>query len=420
MSVECIEDVLEQIRKITEGKPRIVIGGGGNFSVKDEEIIDIKASGKSLTEMTEANLARVSRDAIRGLLGYDYSKNPKIREKQYKRLLLASRTGGKGPRPSVETPVHELLDTYVLHTHPTALTILSCVKECPELIRRFLGPGYLLMDYLDPGILLAQETVKLLGSYRGMPHGIIQRNHGAFFTEKNLDKLLGNHNWVVDQLTRNIDRLIIEKGLDKKPFGESVYSITGRVNRRAIMKAAYERVFGESAKDAKYSTEKIEEGLEAIKMETEKGVIYFWANGLARNYAESQLAFDNATTFSWLSPDHIVSMGMFDDYVMLDDANKPTKIREDIREQVMPHEEGLYSRTITIEGLGIMTIGGHHASDDNPEVKARLAMQFAKDALLVYRGTKALGTLNKLTIANAYFIETWEVEKARRMVMQGR
>lgn len=319
--------------------------------------------------------------------------------------------------------MHEQLAKYVLHTHSTALTILSSVGETPKLAKDWLGPECLLMEYLDPGILLGIEAKKLLEGYGEIPKRIMQRNHGVFYALDDFDNLIKMHNSVIKGIQERINWWVRRKGLDEWPYGSIAVNfekVTGLIRAPKMMKALYQTVFGKPAERANYTYTSFE-GFPVHKIENRvdgrvDGVIYFYDSGLAREYAKSYRPCTRK--LSWLTPDHIVSMGKHTDYITFSDPTDINKCEQEIAEQVKPHEEGIHARVYVIAGLGIATIGGYIPSDKEPEVKARYAMQFVNDALLVHQGVCAIGILRMLTEKNVDFIANWEVEKARAQVFQ--
>ena len=77
-------------------------------------------------------------------------------------MMAAAVTPPGAGRPSVEAPLHELLDaTYVIHLHPGKVNGMTCAKNGRETCAK-LFPEALWIDYIDPGATLALEIKKIL------------------------------------------------------------------------------------------------------------------------------------------------------------------------------------------------------------------------------------------------------------------
>lgn len=442
--------------------PRIVLGVGGNSSFKDyvERVMFIKRSGRRLDEMSIDNMAIVGIDDMLRAIDYPYDLDPaksKEREAKYKELLMAAERVKDGRRPSVEAAPHALLDQYVLHTHPTALTIISCVEQADTLLRKINDklraqykegdgnkPTVEVMDYCDPGILLGIGIKKLIGQLRMTPTGIMQRNHGVFFNDFSPNNLLRIHDGSVDFAQKMIDEALTARNCDVFPYGEICSDFNrGRTveiwQAEAVMRALYKAIFG--FETPTYQRSIVPGGIDEVgciklwhgqtlsAIEAPKQAVYFSCNkdGLARAYSESMLAKLDER-FTWLSPDHIVTMNKHADYIHLSDPTSRDAIESDVISQVKRHKEkyhtaddkGDFARVFVVGGMGVATVGGHYASDTDADLAARVAMQFAYDALLIHQGIRAIGTPRYLTEANVDFIATWEVEAARKAEMMKR
>jgi ribulose-5-phosphate 4-epimerase/fuculose-1-phosphate aldolase len=135
--------------------------GGGNISVKEGDIMYIKASGVALCDVTSKyGIARVrTSDVVASLSGSE----PDI-------MSFAM-----GPeRPSLETYFHAFLRSYVVHLHPTHLNAHLCSDQ----------PG--MVDYYKPGFELSKQV---LATYSGQSV-IYLRNHGIIYHADTLDDVL--------------------------------------------------------------------------------------------------------------------------------------------------------------------------------------------------------------------------------------
>jgi rhamnose utilization protein RhaD (predicted bifunctional aldolase and dehydrogenase) len=127
---------LADISKYYGNSKEYVIAGGGNTSYKNKEKIWIKASGSALANISEEEFAVLDRQKLEKLSTFIYSEDTDERERQVKLdLELALLSPGK--RPSVETPLHNIIDfSYVVHLHPTLVNGLMCANNAEQELER--------------------------------------------------------------------------------------------------------------------------------------------------------------------------------------------------------------------------------------------------------------------------------------------
>ncbi len=181
----------------TTGKdPELVLGGGGNTSVKtdDGRYMYIKASGTALKDMnTDRGWRRLRIESVLSILtDKSLGKMDAIRRETevVNRLLLSCDddvTGGA--RPSVEAHLHALLDTHVIHLHPLVVAAYVSAKNGRAALKKVFANEEitpLWVPYTDPGFLLARKIAKLVGQYEqehgGKPRVLFLEKHGLFVT----------------------------------------------------------------------------------------------------------------------------------------------------------------------------------------------------------------------------------------------
>lgn len=192
---KALADLIEISRKA--GTDRTwVQGGGGNTSVKtaDGEYMYIKASGTELKDMSGQRGWRRLR--LETVLGVTHDKVLAQRDvftredKVMQTLLLACddefRTGA---RPSVESPLHAMLERYVIHLHPWAVgAYVNAKNGRARLEKLFAGEKYpfLWVPYADPGYMLCRYMNELVAKYEKQhgrkPSVMFLDKHGIFVT----------------------------------------------------------------------------------------------------------------------------------------------------------------------------------------------------------------------------------------------
>lgn len=170
--------------------PDYVQGGGGNTSVKSDDIMYIKASGTALKNMSMQkgftgvlfkNLLNILKENLKDK---NFSeKNALLKERQNANIVF-----NKEFRPSIETLMHCYLKKYVMHLHPTFLNLFLCQKNYRESIKKFLKDhsiecSFTFTDFYHPGFMLAEYVKKDLDlyfeSHQKIPDVIFLKNHGV-------------------------------------------------------------------------------------------------------------------------------------------------------------------------------------------------------------------------------------------------
>ena len=166
------------------GTPDYVKGGGGNTSVKTGDTLWIKPSGTTLAGLTPEAFVAVDRRALSVLYTMDVPPAADEREAKVKDAMTAAVCGGSRGRPSVETPLHDMLDfIYVVHTHPALVNGLTCARDGKHHAADLFSDA-LWVPYTDPGFTLSMTVRDRVAAYqkeRGrQPSVILLENHGIF------------------------------------------------------------------------------------------------------------------------------------------------------------------------------------------------------------------------------------------------
>ncbi len=160
--------------------PRLVQGGGGNCSVKASGRMVVKASGYFLEDVDEKS-------------GY---------------AILDLATGQaecrEGERLSLEAPLHTLLGTYVMHTHPIAVGALVCSRQGSAHFKELFAENfYHWIGYAAPGERLYQkikESRSASGITAPEAEVLFLQNHGFFVSARTKDRVLELHERTVLKL----------------------------------------------------------------------------------------------------------------------------------------------------------------------------------------------------------------------------
>lgn len=154
----------------------LVLHGGGNTSVKIDDILYVKGSGWNLVDIQKEGFSPVKMDAL-----LDMAKLDSLSDSDMVRLQRAAMTDKNAPNPSVEAILHALIPyKFVDHTHADAVVTISNSVNGKEHIKN-LYPNFLIVDYVMPGFVLAHTIYEMTKDLNWSDiEGIVLHNHGVF------------------------------------------------------------------------------------------------------------------------------------------------------------------------------------------------------------------------------------------------
>ena len=185
------------------GTPDYVKGGGGNTSVKNETTLWVKPSGTTLGGITDETFVTLNRAKVNELFEVETPAESAAREELVKNFM-AEAVENEAGRPSVEAPLHNILNTrFVVHTHPFLVNGLTCAKG-GEVATKQLFPDALWVEYIDAGYILSVELKGRIEQYtleRGKgPAVILLKNHGVFVAADTAEEIRVLYAGVMDAL----------------------------------------------------------------------------------------------------------------------------------------------------------------------------------------------------------------------------
>lgn len=172
----------------------LVLHGGGNTSVKSvvdgEDILFVKGSGWDLVSIKEEGFAPVKLDILKDMAKLETLSDTDMVSQQKAAMINAS-----APNPSVEAILHAIIPfKFVDHTHADAVVTISNSQAGFANIKEVF-PNFLIVPYVMPGFILAQEIYKMSKDIDWSKcEGIILHNHGIFTfdddAKKSYDKMI--------------------------------------------------------------------------------------------------------------------------------------------------------------------------------------------------------------------------------------
>ncbi|MGL4942185.1 MAG: SDR family NAD(P)-dependent oxidoreductase [Thermoguttaceae bacterium] len=361
-----IAETIAEVSRVYGSNPQFVLAGGGNTSCKDERFLYVKPSGVALATITASDFVKMERSVIAECFTWPTEfASKEDREERIKRLMAYAVATGSDGRPSVEAPLHDLMDfAFVVHLHPTLVNGMTCGQRGREECAR-LFPDALWVDYVDPGFTLAQTVYAANRDYiqkhNRKPQVIFLQNHGVFVGGKTADEIHATYKHIVSTLeaqykAANVDP---QKSLEVAPL-DAAY-----VNEKAPLLRSW---LAESG------------GLVVVK---------------------SLAPF--ATARGPLNPDQMVYAKAFT--LVCDDVTRDAI--ESFRAS-----RGYLPKVVEVRGKAVFVAAPTLAAAETVEALAR-------DAARIETLVPAFGGVNYLTDAQREFIENWEVESYRQKVAAG-
>ena len=359
----------------------LVQGGGGNTSVKtdDGKYMYIKASGTALKDMnTKRGWRRLKKDAVLDILADKSLAKMNVNARELtmvKRLLAACDDNVRqNVRPSVECPMHAVLEKCVIHLHAiTAQAYTSAKNGKAEMLRLFKNEPTppLWVPYANPGFELGHKVFSLVDGYV-KKHG---RKPGVLFMEKHGPIVTADSAEGALRLVRKVIRQC-RAGLGKAKS----------VNKPAVSKKQIEQC-----------KENIGKGLWEITGELKE--VSFFTNRTIRQFLSEEnpgqmlrcgvltpdeLAFLNGAIL-WLSNGKYETVEAKIVKTLRTDQSRPT--------------------AFVIENVGLFIAA--------EAALVPVARDVAVGSLFIRRNARNMGGINALTGRQRDFIKNWEAEQFR-------
>lgn len=164
---------LKNVSKYCGERFDLVQAGGGNTSVKVDDLMFIKASGFNLTNIDMFN-------------GYVTINNQLLLQDIYsnsiKEVVNYNLIGKK--RGSIETFMHSILKKYTIHLHPVQINRILVSVNSKDIIKK-IYPAGLIIDYVTPGMKACNE---IKNAYKN-EKVIFLLNHGIIITGEDINSI---------------------------------------------------------------------------------------------------------------------------------------------------------------------------------------------------------------------------------------
>lgn len=358
---------------------QMVIAGGGNTSFKTQDKLWVKASGSSLSTITEEGFAVLDRAKLKLISQNEYSANSFEREQQIKEdLALATIT--KDRRPSVETSLHDLMNySFVVHLHPTVVNGLMGAKNVESVVNELFGDEVIYIPYTDPGYVLFKEVehkVELYIKEKGRdPKVIFLQNHGVFVAADTCEEI----KTIYTDMLSSIESKIV------KPLP---------VEPKAI----------------KAGVSTFVPALKMLLSTVESKTLKVRNNALIEAFTCCVEQFNKIQ--KPFTPDIIVYCKS--NYIYLQNSDSADALIAEFisKYETFKKEQTHEPKLIVVKDYGIIAVGDNAASTE-------IILDVFEDMLKISWLSESFGGQNFMTPEQINFIDTWEVENYRRKVSAG-
>jgi rhamnose utilization protein RhaD (predicted bifunctional aldolase and dehydrogenase)/NAD(P)-dependent dehydrogenase (short-subunit alcohol dehydrogenase family) len=168
-------DSLVHLSHLLGNDVRLVQPGGGNTSIKLDEVLLVKGSGTDLRTIGRAGFTRLSLSRLEALRSAAAMGDGEMMR------FMAGCMLEEGPAPSVETPLHSLLPHRVIaHTHDVATMSLTNLGAGAgeRLVSELFGDSLVYLPFVPPGFELARAVGQMAGRIPAGAIGLALAHHG--------------------------------------------------------------------------------------------------------------------------------------------------------------------------------------------------------------------------------------------------
>jgi rhamnulose-1-phosphate aldolase/alcohol dehydrogenase len=411
MTNSAVRDLLARSNRLG-ADPTTTNYAGGNTSAKGTEtdlvtgepaeLLWVKGSGGDLGTLTEAGLAVLRLDRLRGLVGvYPGSAGPvgNAREDEMVSLFDYCLHGRGGAAPSIDTAMHGLIDApHVDHLHPDAGIALATSADGPALTKEIFGDRVVWVPWRRPGFQLGLDVAAV---QRANPQaiGVVLGGHGITAWGATGDECETNSREIIDTAAAYI------AGHGRpEPFGGVVHRPLEEAVRRERAAALFPIVRGLASTDRSQ-----------VGHYTDTTVVLDF---VGRERMPELAALGTSC------PDHFLRtkvkplvLDLAPD-ALLEEAEARLKelhaaYRDDYRAYYQRHAgpdspamRGADPAIVLVPGVGMFSFGANKQT-------ARVAGEFYVNAINVMRGAEAISSYAPIDEAEKFRIEYWALEEAK-------
>jgi rhamnulose-1-phosphate aldolase/alcohol dehydrogenase len=407
VSHEAVRALLDRSHRLG-ADPRNTNYAGGNTSAKGSdtdpatgrpvELMWVKGSGGDLGTLTEAGLAVLRLDRLRGLVDV----YPGVeREDEMVAAFDYCRHGPGGAAPSIDTAMHGLVDApHVDHLHPDAGIALATAADGESLTKEIFADRVAWVPWRRPGFQLGLDIAAIrAASPRAI--GVILGGHGITAWGETADECEANSLEIIRVAQAYLD----DRGA-AEPFGpvRPGFEPLPPEERRARAAALAPVIRGLASTDHR----------QVGHFTDAEPVLDFLAREKLAPLAELGTSCPDHFLRTKVRPlvlDVPASAPLEDAVARLRELH--TAYREDYRAYYERHAapdsppmRGADPAVVLVPGVGMFSFGANKQT-------ARVAGEFYQNAINVMRGAEAVSRYAPIPEAEKFRIEYWALEEAK-------
>jgi rhamnose utilization protein RhaD (predicted bifunctional aldolase and dehydrogenase) len=351
----------------------LVLHGGGNTSVKIDDVLYVKGSGWNLDTIEKAGFSPVDLPTLIKMCDYETLSDTDMVSEQ--RAALKDNTA---PNPSIEAILHAIIPyTFVDHTHTDAVVTISNTPQGKAKIAELYGPNMLIIDYVMPGFILAKTIQE---ATRGIDwstlEGIILLNHGVFTFDDDAQKSYEKMITIVDKAEQFLATQANITTTQKSPCDfniDELLQITSLIRGCDI-------------------TPKVCQSAQAVHFSTLSNLEEILYNGP-------------------LTPEHVIRTKPFPAIIEDDIAQGLRLFNKRYENYFRQHKTSevrldLAPRYTVIKGYGFVALG-------KDEKESQIIFDIVEHTIQAMLHTQKLGGWKSLSEADIFDMEYWELEQAK-------
>src|SRR5882672_12853373 len=176
-------DLLVYASRLIGAETTLVVWGGGNTSIKQEErdhrgrhtrVLRVKGGGYDIKSIQKKDFRGVRMDDVLALLD-----RPDMGDQEMVDYLAHTLQEPSSPRPSIETLLHGFLPAdAVIHTHADAIVSLTNNDRSADVLREVYGGEVIALPYRRPGFLISREVAETFERH-SKAKAILLEKHGT-------------------------------------------------------------------------------------------------------------------------------------------------------------------------------------------------------------------------------------------------
>ncbi len=387
--------------------PAVTNYGGGNTSAKvtvtspasgqPVELLYVKGSGGDLGTLTAGGLAVLERDRLTALDGVYRGVE---HEDEMVGLFSYCGFGASGAAPSIDTPMHGLVDfDHVDHLHPDAVIALACAADGEKLVEEIWGGAVAWVPWKRPGWELGL-AMRELSARKGVI-GAVLGGHGLTAWGSTSDEVETRSLRIIRQAAAYLEERSVPE-----PFGayDASRAPLPELARRERAAALFPHLRGVASRDTR-----------AVGHFTDSPVVLDF---LSRDKTHQLVHLGTSC------PDHFLRTKVRP--LLLDTApDAPLgevvarlgALEQQYREEYAayyqrhatpdsPAMRGAAPAIVLVPGVGMFSFGADKQT-------ARVAGEFYVNAINVMRGAEGVSTYAPVDEAEKFAVEYWILEELK-------